>query len=218
MKRRPILLFALRFSLVFALLLVPLPYVAGGYTIAVGHVTNAILSAVDWPLPLRARYRPPEGMTADASWKMPLLMEDREQHRSAVAPVDVRSFSYRPMAAFVALAAASTRRGLRRNAILWGGGLCLMVALTTLFTALPVFARFATWGSLGGAGIGAVTAYRALATPVMAYVLAALAWWAITRLADITPAAGPRPSVGRKEGDSAGVFRRHGKDGMGGIV
>jgi len=75
-----------------------------------------------------------------------------------------------------------------------------MVALTTLFTALPVFARFATWGSLGGAGIGAVTAYRALATPVMAYVLAALAWWTITRLADMTPAARAKAISGAQRG------------------
>ena len=116
---------------------------------------------------------------------MGLRMEDRDVRRAVVAPLDLRSFSYRPMAAFVALAAASTRRGLRRNAILWGGGLCLMVALTTLFSALPVLSRYGNKGALGwGAGVVAITAYRALATPVMTYALSALAWWTMTRLAE----------------------------------
>jgi hypothetical protein len=183
MKKRPFLFFALHLSVVLALLLAPLPYVASAYAIAVGNVTNVVLWPLARLLPLSFRYEPSLELTADAPWKVAVLMEDRKLERRVVAPIDLRSFSYRPMAAFVALAAASTRRGLRRTAILWAGGLCLMFALTTLFTALPVMARFAAWGSLGSAGSAAVTAYRALATPVMAYALPVLAWWTIMRLA-----------------------------------
>ncbi len=104
------------------MLLAPLPYVADAYAIAVGNVTNAFLWTVDWPLSVGFRYEPPSQVAANGSWKMGLRMEDRDVRRSVVAPLDLRSFSYHPMAAFVALAAASTRRGWRRNAILWGGG------------------------------------------------------------------------------------------------
>jgi hypothetical protein len=63
-----------------------------------------------------------------------------------------------------------------------------MVVLTTLFSALPVLARFGRLGTLGvGAGIAATTAYRALATPVMMYALSALAWWTVTRFAARAP-------------------------------
>jgi hypothetical protein len=116
---------------------------------------------------------------------MGLRMEDRDVRRAVVAPLDLRSFSYRPVAAFVALAAASTRRRLRRNVILWGGGLGLMLVLTTLFSALPVLSRYGAKGSLGwGAGVAAITAYRALATPVMAYALSAFAWYTVMRFAE----------------------------------
>jgi len=95
------------------------------------------------------RYQPPQQITPNGSWKMGLRMEDRDVRRAVVAPLDLRSFSYRPVAAFVALAAASTRRRLRRNVILWGGGLGLMLVLTTLFSALPVLSRYGAKGSLG---------------------------------------------------------------------
>lgn len=184
---RSLLFFAARATVVFGLLLAPLPYVADAYAIAVGNVTNAFLWTVDWPLSVGFRYEPPSQVAANGSWKMGLRMEDRDVRRSVVAPLDLRSFSYHPMAAFVALAAASTRRGWRRNAILWGGGLCVMFLLTTLFSALPVLSRYGSKGSLGGAGVVAITAYRALATPVMTYAFAALVWWTMVRLAEREP-------------------------------
>ena len=55
-----------------------------------------------------------------------------------------------------------------------------MFALTTILTALPVLARFASWGSLGNAGVIAVTAYHALATPVVIYALAAVVWCTVS--------------------------------------
>jgi hypothetical protein len=184
-------MFAMRFTLVFALLLAPLPYVADAYAFTIGNVTNAILWGVDWPLSTGFSYQPPKQITPIGSWKMGLRMEDREFRRAIVVPMDLRSFSYRPMVAFVALAGASTRRGLRRNAILWGGGLSLMVVLTTCFSALPVLARLGGSGSLGSvAGAAAATAYLALATPVMMYVLPAFAWWTMTRLAGVAPSWG----------------------------
>jgi hypothetical protein len=183
--KRTYLVFAVRFTFVLALLLAPLPYVADTYAIAIGNVTNAILWAVDWPLPIGFSYQPPGQITRNGSWKMGLRKEDRDLHRAVVTPLDLRSFSYRPMAAFVALAAASTRPGLRRNAILWVGGLGLMLVLTTLFSALPVLSRYGAKGVLGwGTGVAAITAYRALATPIMTYALSAAAWYALTRFAD----------------------------------
>jgi hypothetical protein len=184
--KRSALIFAARFTLVLTFLLAPLPYVADTYAITIGNVTNAVLWALDWPSPVAFRYEPPAQITPNGSWKMGLRMESRDVRRAVVAPLDLRSFSYRPMAAFVALAAASTRRGLRRNAIVWGGGLGLMLAFTTLFSALPVLSRYATHGSLGsGLGALAITTYRALATPVMTYAIAAMAWGAVMRLADV---------------------------------
>jgi hypothetical protein len=206
--KRSVLMFAARFTLVFAILLAPLPYVADTYAIAIGNVTNAILWALDWPSPIAFRYEPPGRITPNGSWKIALRMEDRDVRRAVVAPLDLRSFSYRPMAAFVALAAASTRRGLRRNAIVWGGGLGLMLALTTLFSALPVLSRYATRGLLGsGLGSAAITAYRALATPVMMYAIAAIAWWTVMRLAeDHVASAGDSTPLGSVR--SGWLFRK----------
>jgi hypothetical protein len=136
---------------------------------------------------------------------MGLRMEDRDVRRAVVAPLDLRSFSYRPMAAFVALAAASTRRGLRRNAILWVGGLGLMLVLTTLFSALPVLSRYGAKGVLGwGAGVAAITAYRALATPVMAYALSVVAGYTVMQFAKRSTDGVSKSKTGRvAEGDPA---------------
>jgi exosortase/archaeosortase family protein len=176
-NRRSLGVFAFRFALVFGLLLAPLPCVASAYAIVIGHATNAVVWAVEKPFPLKARYVPPTQLVRNTPWAMSVFMEDQERARSAVAAMDLRLFSYRPMVAFIALAAASTRRGLRRSGVLWAGGGCLMFALTTILAALPVLARFASWGSLGGAGVVAVAAYHALATPVVIYALSAIAWW-----------------------------------------
>jgi len=88
---------------------------------------------------------------------------------------------------------------------LWVGGLGLMLVLTTLFSALPVLSRYGAKGVLGwGAGVAAITAYRALATPVMAYALSVVAWYTVMQFAKRSTDGVSKSKTGRvAEGDPA---------------
>jgi hypothetical protein len=82
------------------------------------------------------------------------------------------------MATFLALALASPLRGWRRNAVVVGAGTAVMAVFTTVFTALPILARYAAAGAFSDTTAAAVdTSYQALATPVMVYFVPLLVWW-----------------------------------------
>ena len=94
-------------------------------------------------------------------------------------PLDIRSFSYRPLATFFVLALAWPLKGRRRNAIVLGLGGLTMALVTTVLVGLPIAATLATaTASRGSAARAAIeTAYHALETPVMMYFLPTLVWW-----------------------------------------
>ena len=57
-----------------------------------------------------------------------LAVEDRRTHKTAHMKLDVRTFSYRPLATFVALGLATRLKGRRKNLLVLGGGLAMMMA------------------------------------------------------------------------------------------
>jgi hypothetical protein len=181
-KHKALAGFLLRFILVWGFLLLPVPYVPGAYRAVVSTATNAMLWAVDRDsFRIGARCEMPREVRDP--WTVNLRLDDRQLHRSAFLRVSLRTFSYCSMAAFVALVVASRCRGLRRNLLVWGIGLSLMMIATTLFTALPVLARFGQAGALGSSmGLAVRTMYLACDEPVTVYVVALFVWWATMRL------------------------------------
>jgi hypothetical protein len=176
--------FWVRLALLFAVTLLPVPWLADAYTTALGRGTNAVLSALDGPSRVGVRFEPPEHIEEHGSWKANVLLEDRETGRFMRTRMDARSFSYRPIVTFLVLAAASYRKGRRRNAIVWGGGLFLMGFSTMFLSALPLLSRFGASGAIGVApGLVFQTLYQALATPVMMYGVAVLVWLLVLRVA-----------------------------------
>jgi hypothetical protein len=183
-ERNVAVAFGIRFAILFAVTLLPVPWLADAYTTVLGRGTNAFLSVFDGPSRVAVRFEPPAHIEAHGSWKADLLLEDRQTGLSTRTRLDARSFSYRPIATFLALAAASFRRGWRRNAIVWGGGLALMGIATTFLSALPLLSLFGAAGGLGVVpGLVVRTLYQALATPVMMYAVAVLVWWIVMSLA-----------------------------------
>lgn len=185
-ERKVAVRFGIRFAVLFALTLMPVPWLADAYTTVLGRGTNAVLSVLDGPSRVAVRFEPPAHIGAHGSWKADVVLEDRMTGLSTRTRLDARSFSYRPIATFIALAGASFRRGWRRNAVVWGGGLALMGTVTTFLSALPLLSRFGAAGALGVIpGLVFRTLYQALATPVMMYAVAVLVWWLVTSLASV---------------------------------
>jgi hypothetical protein len=182
-ERKSLAWFALRSSVVLAVLLMPLPYLADGYVTVEGRATNAVLSVVDAGWRYGVRFDPPRSIAAQGSWHAKLRLEDRQTGAARALRYDARSLSYRSMAAFIALAAASRCQGVRRKSALWAGGLVAMFFVTTGFSALPILSRFAVSGAFGEVpGLVIRAAYQAIVTPVMAYALPLLVWWLLLRI------------------------------------
>ncbi len=174
--------FAARVALVFvALSVLPIPWLAGGYTAGFARLANGVLTLADGSFRVAARFEPLPAIARDAPWKVPVTFVDRRSGRAHVSSFDVKSLSFRPVAMFLAVAAASIRGAVRRRAAFaWAAGALLLVGVMLVLSALPLFARFAEAGSLGPvAGAAVRTAYQALATPVVVIGLGAgVAAWA----------------------------------------
>jgi len=183
---RATLAFAARLAVLFAVTLLPISWLADAYTAALGVGTNAVLSALDGPSRVAVRFEPLARIEARGSWKANLRVEDRSTGRERAMRLDVRSLSYRPVAMFLVLTAASFRRGWKRNLIIWGVGSILMFAATTGLSALPLLARFGAAGGFGTTmGIVAQTTDQALATPVMVVAIAVGVWACVSRMAAV---------------------------------
>jgi hypothetical protein len=182
-ERRALAVFGVRFAVVFTLLLLPVPWLPDAYVTVIGSATNAVLSVADAGARFGVRFEPLRRIDREGSWKANLRVEDRPSGGSMSFRLDMRSFSYRPLATFVALTAASSVQGARRRLALWGGGLLSMFVVTTCFSALPLLSRFAVAGAFGdAAGILVRTVYQATATPVMVYLIPVFVWWLWLRL------------------------------------
>jgi hypothetical protein len=163
--------FVLRFAVLFALVHAPLPWLADGYTTAFGTVANGVLFLADHGSRIGFRFEPPNGIARKGSWFGVLRVEDRAARQTARMKLDVRTFSYRPIGTFLALAGAARLPGLRRNIRVVGGGLALTVIITSALAVVAAL-RFGIGRVLGfGSGPIAETIYEALTTPAMAYTI-----------------------------------------------
>jgi hypothetical protein len=205
LERRALIVFGVRFVVVFVALLLPVPWLPDAYVTVIGRATNMALAVADGGARIGVRFEPPDRIEREGSWKANLRVEDRQSGGFMSFRLDMRSFSYRPLATFVALAAATSLHGARRRIALWGGGLLSMFVTTTCFAALPLLNKFAVAGAFGDIpGLAVRTVYQATATPVMVYLMPLLAWlsWLrLTRPRGVDAAA--KPATVRAESPSA---------------
>jgi len=176
--RREVLLFWLRFGLLFGASLMPIPWLADTYATVFAAVSNVALAPVNARGPITFRVEPPARIRVTGSWKPILRISDPGGRLPPAEAINLKTLSYRPIAVFLALALASSLRGRRRNALVLGGGLGVMLAVTTFLTALPTLTELAVRGLLGGV-LGALveTCFKGLLTPIMVLVIPALVWW-----------------------------------------
>jgi len=162
---------AVRFAVLFVVLLAPIPWLADAYTTAYGTVANVVLYVADHGSRFGFRFEPPESLRASGSWTGVLRVEDRQLRQTARMKLDVRAFSYRPLATFVALGVAARLWDRRRNATFFGAGLLVMLVLTSALTVAACL-KFGV-GRLFGIAAGPVseTVYEALTTPAMTFLL-----------------------------------------------
>jgi hypothetical protein len=184
-KRNPVWAFGLRFCVLLALLLSPLPWLADTYTWVYGAISNGPLFVVDHDARYGFRFEPPATLRTQGSWLAVLRVDDRQTQETARMKLDVRAFSYRPIATYFALVLAARLKGRRRNIIVLGGGLAVMIAVTTVLTLAAAF-RFGIGKVLGfGSDPLVETAYEAFTTPGMQYILPLLCFCVFVGLREI---------------------------------
>lgn len=169
---------ALRCVVAMGVLLSPLPYLADAYVTFFAGVANPMLFVATRASHFDVHIDPPETLAAQGNWKPLLRATDRPTGQTGGVRLDVRTFSYRPLAAFLALACAWPYPPRRRTLRLLGYGLPATLISTLALTGLAIVARFASGGHVDEApALVARTAYQALATPVMVYAVPLAVWW-----------------------------------------
>jgi hypothetical protein len=168
-----------RFVIVLAVLLSPLPYVADAYVCFFSSVANPLLS-VCAPERFDLHLESPGRIAREGSWKPLLRVSDLISGAEGAVHIDVRTLSYRSMAAFVALALAWPPPSRKRTLRMFAVGAPATLLATLAFGALPILNRFARTGYFGSAGSAVETAYQALSTPMMVYLMP-LGVWAVLR-------------------------------------
>ncbi len=192
--RRPTLWFVARFVVFFAVLRAAYPLLAPGYKAAFGTSANVFLWAAEPGGTIQLRFEPWGVVDGRDRDRMAVLRaRDRVFGQEARMHVDVRSFSYRPLATFVALMLAFRWRSRRRAALVAGAGIATVVVLSAALTAVAAL-RFGLGAVLGfGRGPLVETIYEALTTPAMVYALPILVFWALVRIPERAPV---HPDVG----------------------
>jgi hypothetical protein len=179
LERRALISFWVRVAVLLVVSLLPVPWLADAYGTGFAVAMNPVLALASHGSPIGMRFQPPAEIREHGSWQVPLMLEARESREVFPMPLDVRSFSYRPLATFFVLALASPLKGRRRNAIVLGLGGLTMVLVTGVLVGLPIAATLAaaTSPSTSAARSAIETIYHALETPVMMYFLPTLVWW-----------------------------------------
>jgi hypothetical protein len=180
---RPTLWFVVRFLVIVTLLRLGYPLVARGYKAAFGAAANVVLAAFEPGGTIELRFEPFGVVPGRDEARMAVLRaRDRVFGQEARLHVDVRSFSYRPMATFVALFLAYRWKDRRRAAIVGSVGIVSVALLSSALTAVATL-RFGL-GKVLGIGDGRLLqmTYEALTTPVMIYALPIFIFWALVRL------------------------------------
>lgn len=173
--------FLLRFVVLFTVLLTPIPWLADTYSIVYCTAGNGILSLMaDADDRFRLHLEPPESIRIQGSWSPTLRVVDRSSGAVAKPGLSVRTFSYLPMALYLALSVGSLNGDWRRQVKVFGSGILLMTAITLALSALPVLDKFGAMGVLGPMTATVVdTLYQALATPIVLYTIPLVLWWVL---------------------------------------
>jgi hypothetical protein len=182
--RKQAIFFLLRFAIVFVLLHLPLPWLADAYTSIYDSAANYLLCPILNQLSdVSMEFMPPETIEAQGHWDGNLRIQSNATGQVARTNLNIRAFSYRPLATFFALAVSARLGGFRKKALVVGGGSLLMFAVGMFISALPILARFNAIGALGVApGLAVRTLYEAVATPVMMYAIPLIVFLAVTIL------------------------------------
>jgi hypothetical protein len=176
--RRDKLLFWFRFALLFAVCLMPVPWLADAYSSVFARGVDVALAIVNRHSSVRFHVEPPEHLRVRGSWKPTLRIEEARTGETKTLQLNLRTFSFLPIATFLALALASPLIGWRRNLVVLAAGLGSMVVITTFLASLPILMRFVEIGAFGGTVAATLeTSYQALATPVMMFFIPFLVWW-----------------------------------------
>jgi len=173
--------FLLRFMVLFTALLTPIPWLADACSAAYCAAGNGILSLIaDADDRFQVKLEPPESIRVQGSWSPTLRVVDRSSGAVATPGLSVRTFSYLPMALYLALSVASLHGDWRRRAKALGGGILLMSVITLALSALPVLDKFGELGVLGPTtSMVVATLYQALATPIILYTIPLVLWWVL---------------------------------------
>jgi hypothetical protein len=171
LRRNPGWAWGIRFVLLLALFLAPLPFLADAYTSAYGTLSNLPLAVIDRDARYGFTFEPPPALRSQGTWLAVLRVDDREAQKTARMKLDTRAFSYRPLATYLAFALSARLKGRRKTALVLGAGLATMIAVTSVL-ALAAALRFGLGKVLGfGSGPIVETAYEALTTPSMQYAI-----------------------------------------------
>src|SRR5262249_45311422 len=139
---------AARFVVLLAVLLAPLPWLADSYTAAYGAVANIFLAAADHGARYSFRFWPPANVRAQGSWLAVLRVEDHRLDKSAHMKLDVRAFSYRTMATYLAVVLSAGLRGRKRLAYVLIAGLAVVWLVSAVLAVVAGF-RFGIGRVLG---------------------------------------------------------------------
>jgi len=179
--RKQAILFLSRFAIVFVGLHMPVPWLADAYATAYDCAANYVLCPILNQLSdVTMEFEPPETIAALGHWEGNLRIQSNVTGQVARTNLNIRTFSYRPLATFFALALSAPLGGFRRKALVVGGGSFLMFGLGMFLSALPILSRFSATGVLGVApGLAVRTIYEAIATPVMMYAIPLIVFLAL---------------------------------------
>lgn len=191
---RVVLQFLFAFCCVFGGLALPSPGVGPLYTRAHAAVGNALIGNSSFDHGVTLHFDVSDAEVAEHPWQLTLAVHEPKLPQPILVPIDLRTLSFLPIAAFIALAVAVPLGTARRNARVLGRGLSILIPTLLLLTALPLLSF------LGGTGPVRVfhlapffhvlfqTVYRALvAPPGMMYALPLLLWWALVARLEPTP-------------------------------
>jgi hypothetical protein len=182
---------------VMVVLLFPWPGLGESFSIAFGHVCNAIFalnpgghSEIRFLTTQRDREHP---------WWLLLSVTNVVTGASFRIPVDTRTVAYIRMAVFLSLALGwplwKTRRGLKALAV-GVALLALVMGLTLLFPLLQMLGMVNVLGlGVFGQSVLSVGILTLVSYPSMAFAIPGLIWWLTLRLADAPPAPPSAPAA-----------------------
>ena len=180
-SKRSALLFAARFAVLYAVLIVPWAWLGNLYSLTFSVVSTLALETVVDEREFKARFDPgasPGSEPAEQAWGVRFTGTDVRTGKTTTLPIEARQIGYVPFAVFVSLVLAARLESRRRRAILVGG-LLLLGARVALAVGLPIAHFVGTLAPGSAADTASRIVFRAVieppdmmyATPVLAFLL-----------------------------------------------